>query len=173
MAHAAYVARFWGDAFVWKVIYFFDHWAAWVGGGFMALSLLYIPRKKKWITFGKIRGWYRFHVTTGLIGPILVILHAYGDYYGVGGWCLWAMWLVLVTGVIGHFIYRRLPEEVEARATEREALLKQIEEASGRLKVDMEDAESLLKHLDDTGPLAELAQASKIKMPRPHPGQEP
>lgn len=167
LAHVAYVAHFWGHVILWEVIRYFDHWAGWTGGAFMALSLLYIPRKKKWITFGKIRTWYRIHVFFGLIGPVLVILHAYGDYYGVAGWALWAMWIVLVTGVIGHFIYRRLPEEVEARAAEREVLLKQIEEVSGRLKVEMEDAESLLGHLDATGPLAELAQASKIKMPRP------
>jgi hypothetical protein len=167
VAHAAYAARYWGFEPLWRIIKYADHWAGWVGGGLMALSLLYVPRKKKWIAWGKVPHWYRFHVLTGLTGPLLVILHAYGDYHGVGGWCLWAMWLVLMTGVIGHFIYRRLPEEVEVRAAERQHLLKQLEEATGRLQVQVEDARSLLARLDQTGPLAELAKVSKIKMPRP------
>ncbi len=165
-AQVGYMAHFWGWRPLWDVIHWFGHWAGWAGGAAMALCLLYIPRKKKWFTWGKVRTWYRFHVAMGLTGPLLIILHAYGKYYGIGGLTLLCLWIVLATGVIGHFLYRRLGEEVAIRAEERARLEQDLAALEKEIEARRADEAGLLQDLEATGPLAELAQKEKIKLPR-------
>ena len=167
LVHFAYAYHVFGGRPLWDFLRYFDHWAGWTGMICMAAAMLYVPRKKKWFTFGKVKTWYKFHVFTGVVGPVLIFLHAYGNYYGLGAWCLLATWLAMMTGVIGHFIYKRLPEELENRVKERERLLQRLEETQSSLTVHIHDAEALLTRLDKTGPLSKLANAPKHKLPRP------
>ncbi|MBU0517093.1 MAG: hypothetical protein KJ621_20240 [Proteobacteria bacterium] len=165
-AQVGYLAHFWGWRPLWDVIHWFGHSAGWCGGAAMALSLLYIPRKKKWFTWGKVRTWYQFHVAMGLTGPLLIILHAYGKYYGIGGLTLLCLGIVLATGVVGHFIFRRLGEEVAVRAEERARLEQDLAALEREIEARRAEAAGLLQDLETAGPLGQLARDEKIKLPR-------
>lgn len=132
----------------------------------MALSLLYIPRSKKWFTLGKVRTWYQFHVLTGLLGPMLIFFHAYGKYYGVGGLTLAAVWMVMATGVIGHYLRRRLPEEVQNRVgrhSEQIVFIEELEKQAERYAIEMR---RLTSELSRESTLTDLVDEAKIKLPK-------
>lgn len=169
----SYMCHYWESRLVWKLIHLFGHAAGWIGLGAMALSLLYIPRKRKSFEWGKIRGWYHVHVILGMTGPLFIIFHSYGKYYGVGAVAFLTMWLVLATGIIGHFLYRRLPEEVRVRAEAREALLLKLGDLEQRIQAFVSDEAKLRMEIDVEGLLGKLAEEPKIKLPKIGIAKEP
>ena len=171
-SYLAYVVHYWGVAPVWDFIHFFGHGAGWAGTAAMGLSLLYIPRKKKWFTFGPVRTWYKLHVAFGLTGPILIIVHAYGKFYGFGALALALMSLVLGTGIIGHYLFRRLPDEVKHRTETRPALLDKLVELEADIKAREAEADDLRSELDSSGLMSRLAEASG-KLARPTLAKDP
>ena len=168
-----YLCHYWESRLVWKVIHRFAHAAGWIGLGAMALSLLYIPRKRKWFEWGKLRIWYRFHVILGMVGPLFVIFHSYGKYYGIGGMALLTMWLVLATGIVGHFLYHRMPEEIRVRAEEREALLHELGRLEQKIAAFMSEEKLLRQEIDDAGLLAQLTQEPKTGLPKVGVAKDP
>lgn len=132
----------------------------------MALSLLYIPRKRKLFEWGKVRTWYQVHVILGMTGTLLVVFHSYGKYYGVGAAAFFTLWLVLATGIVGHFLYRRLPEEVRVRMEAREALLQQLGELEQRIRQFVPDEARLRLEIDAAGLPAQRDEESEITLPR-------
>lgn len=174
-AHILYLSHWFQWTGVWRVIHLTGHALGWLGGAAMALSLLYIPRKRKLFTWGRVALWYRVHVVLGLIGPSAVLLHTYGKYYGLAGLGLGLCWLVMFTGIIGHFIYRRLPEEVFIRAGWRADHLARLEELTNDLDLEKERLTGLRREMDDSGVLAGLDAAARPRLPRPvlrtHPGR--
>jgi hypothetical protein len=177
LAQIGYIFHFWGFRPIWNLIHLGGHPAGWCGASSMALSLLFIPRKKKWFTLGSIKLWYRLHVVLGLTGPLLIILHAYGKYHGFGGLAFLCMWLVLMTGIIGHYLYRRLPEEVQVRSQERRKLLASLADVETRISDFEAQAEKLKDEMNRAGPLSqlstELADSNKIALPRPGLAKNP
>ncbi len=177
LAQIGYSFHFWGIKAVWELIHLAGHTAGWCGGLLMALSLLFIPRKKKWFTFGKIKFWYRLHVVFGLAGPLLIVLHAYGKYHGFGGLGFLSMWVVLITGIIGHYLYRRLPEEVEHKSTQRLALLERTAEFESTASAFRAHWETITNELEQTGGLGHLSSAhgdsAKMKLPAPTLSKDP
>ncbi len=171
--HVAYVFHYWGIEFIWDVFHYGGHAAGWAGAAAMALSLLYIPRKKKWFTKGKVRTWYRAHVLLGLTGPLLIAFHAYGKYYGFGGLAFGCMWLTLLTGIIGFYLFRRLPDEVKARAEARREGLEKLTEIESRLRAWTEEAGRIKTDLDETGLLNRISNGPQAKLPRPTLAKSP
>lgn len=172
-ANIGYLLHFQGMVLVWDFIHMFGHPAGWLGMTAMALSLLYIGRKKKWFTKGKIRTWYRAHVILGMIGPILIAFHAYGKYYGFGGLAFVIMWLVLLTGIIGHFLVRRLPEEVRARAEERKDLLTELDRLEKKIQELASSADMARSRIDEESLLIKITEADKVKLPKAVLAKEP
>ena len=118
--------------------------------------------------------WYRLHVVFGLTGPLLIVLHAYGKYHGFGGLGFLCMWVTLLTGIIGHYLCRRLPEEVEIRAAHRFELLDRSAEIESAVSAFPDRRESLRDELSQTSLLSQLtADSAKIKLPRPELAKNP
>src|SRR4029077_950672 len=108
--------------------------------GLLALTLflflwLYPLRKKyRWLAFtGAISRWLNAHVLAALALPLLVAVHAAWRFGGVIGLGFWSMMVVWLSGIVGRYIYARIPrgragveltrEEIARR---RAALLVQI-----------------------------------------------
>jgi hypothetical protein len=113
--------------------------------GLLALALflflwLYPLRKKfRWLAFtGAISRWLNAHVLAALALPLLVAVHAAWRFTGVIGLGFWSMMVVWLSGIVGRYIYARIPrgragvelsrEEIGRR---RAALLVQIAQQSG------------------------------------------
>jgi len=83
-----------------------------VAGGVMMLILLVYPMRK-YLRFmqnwGAVKWWFWVHMTLGVMGPLLILLHS---TYHVGsvnaGVALYSMIIVALSGVIGRFLYTRI-----------------------------------------------------------------
>lgn len=113
--------------------------------GLLALALflflwLYPLRKKfRWLAFtGAIARWLDAHVLAALGLPLLVAVHAAWRFGGVIGLGFWSMMVVWVSGLVGRYIYARIPRSRagaeltrEEIAQRRAGLLVQISNHSG------------------------------------------
>jgi hypothetical protein len=88
-----------------------SYWIAVVGGSMM-LALFSYPLRK-YVRFmqgvGKVKWWFWAHLVLGIGGPWLILVHS---SFHVGslnaGIALYSMIIVVVSGVVGRFIYVRV-----------------------------------------------------------------
>jgi hypothetical protein len=87
------------------------YWLGIVGGSLMLIVLIYPARTRvEWLNvLGGVTGWFRAHMTLGVIGPLLVLFHA---NFSLGATnsnvALFCMLAVAGSGLIGRYIYSRV-----------------------------------------------------------------
>jgi len=79
--------------------------------------VLYIARKRYNFLGKYIRLKYllEFHIFLCTLGPILVLFHTAFKFGGIVSVAFWSMVAVVVSGVIGRFIYNQIPRTIEGR----------------------------------------------------------
>jgi hypothetical protein len=88
-----------------------SYWIA-VAGGSMMLALFSYPLRKH-VRFmqglGKVKWWFWVHLCLGIGGPWLILVHS-GFHVGSlnAGVALYSMVIVVLSGVVGRFIYVRI-----------------------------------------------------------------
>ncbi len=70
---------------------------------------------KSLVRVGKLQHWLEFHIFLCALGPILVIFHTSFKVGGVVAISFWSMIAVVLSGVIGRFIYIQIPRTIEGR----------------------------------------------------------
>lgn len=106
---------------------------------FLFLWLYPLRKKFRWLAFtGAVARWLDVHVAAALVLPLLVTIHAGWRFGGVIGLGFWALMVVWSSGVIGRYIYARIPRsrsgvELDRNeiAAERRRLLEQIASETG------------------------------------------
>jgi hypothetical protein len=98
-----------------------------VGGVLLLLMYLYPLRKKwKWLSMkGKTKNWLDYHILMGLVGPVLITFHSSFKMRGVAGFAYWTMIAVVLSGIMGRYLYGRIPRKlgvVEMSVDEAEQL---------------------------------------------------
>ncbi|HJR76910.1 MAG TPA: hypothetical protein VJ805_08045 [Nitrospiraceae bacterium] len=88
----------------------------WTGLGVTLLVFVYPYRKKTAPERRWPRGWFRVHMTAGVIGPLLIFLHSGAHYHAlVPVLAMLAMVSVVLSGIIGQavhaYVVRTLHEE--------------------------------------------------------------
>lgn len=113
--------------------------------GILALAIffflwLYPLRKKyRWLAFtGSIARWLDIHILAAIGLPLLVAIHASWRFDGVVGLGYDAMLVVCASGVVGRYLYVRIPRSLsgvassrEEVASERRNLITEIAAATG------------------------------------------
>ena len=88
-------------------------------GTFMILFgvTIYIARKRYNFLSKFIRLKYllEFHIFLCTLGPILVLFHTAFKFGGIVSIAFWSMVAVVLSGVIGRFIYIQIPRTIEGR----------------------------------------------------------
>lgn len=126
-------------------------------GGLLMLSLLFYPLRKRGIIFddrfGKMEHWFRFHMVAGIFGPILVLFHSTFRIGSMnGGSALYSMVVVLVSGIVGRFIYRHIHFGLygkHATLAETEAAVEASSAKLGSVFALLPDIEERLKQFND------------------------
>ena len=79
---------------------------------------MYIARKrsKSLARFGRLKYWLEFHIFLCTLGPVMVLFHTTFKFGGIVSIAFWSMVLVVLSGVIGRFIYLQIPHTIEGRA---------------------------------------------------------
>jgi hypothetical protein len=78
---------------------------------------IYMLRKrmKSLARLGKLKYWLEFHIFLCTLGPLLVLFHTSFKIGGLVAISFWSMAAVVFSGVIGRFIYIRIPRSIEGR----------------------------------------------------------
>lgn len=91
-----------------------------IGTALVVISQFYSLRKREMaIQKGSIKTWLKLHAYFGLLGPLLVLLHAglpfefkFAELFNAGtaGLSTYLMIIVVVSGFIGRYLYRLVDE---------------------------------------------------------------
>lgn len=79
---------------------------------------LYIARKRYnfLVRFIRLKYLLEFHIFLCTVGPIMVLFHTAFKFGGIVSVAFWSMVAVVVSGIIGRFIYIQIPRTIEGRA---------------------------------------------------------
>ena len=80
------------------------------------IIFLYALRKViPWLgRFGTARHWMDFHVIAGITAPVIIAYHASFKFQGIAGFAFWIMVAVALSGVIGRYLYSKIPRSLNA-----------------------------------------------------------
>lgn len=78
---------------------------------------VYMVRKRirKLFTLGYLKNWLELHIFLCTVGPILVLYHTAFKFGGIVSVSFWSMVLVVLSGVVGRFIYVQIPRTIEGQ----------------------------------------------------------
>ncbi len=95
----------------------------------------YILRKKRKLLprFGALKYWLEFHIFLCSVGPLLILFHTAFKFGGIVSVSFWSMVAVVLSGVIGRFIYIQIPRTIQGR----ELSLAEIREMRDQLSEKM------------------------------------
>ena len=78
---------------------------------------VYMVRKRtrKILNFGYLKHWLELHIFLCTVGPVLVLYHTAFKFGGIVSVSFWSMVLVVLSGVVGRFIYVQIPRTIEGQ----------------------------------------------------------
>lgn len=112
---------------------------------------IYMVRKRSRALFnlGYLKHWLEFHIFLCTVGPILVLYHTAFKFGGIVSVSFWSMVLVVLSGVVGRFIYIQIPRTIQGREIDMEELYKMRQEIADNLSSEIIYDKSLLKQFSD------------------------
>jgi len=108
-----------------------------VGGLMMLLLLIYSARKnfKFMHRLGAMRWWFYFHISLGILGPLLVIAHSTLSLHSINATVAFiSMMMVALSGVIGRFIFRHVSYDMSEKQITIQELLEDVIEKEGQTR---------------------------------------
>lgn len=94
--------------------------------------VIYIARKRYKILhkYGRLKHWLEFHIFLCTLGPIMILFHTAFKFGGLVSISFWSMVAVVLSGIIGRFIYIQIPRSIEGR----ELSLHELEQSKNNLE---------------------------------------
>lgn len=112
----------------------------------MTETLYSLRKRSRRARWGRMSVWLRFHIITGLVGPYMVLLHTSWKFTGLAGIVTALMFAVVISGIVGRYIYTAVPRTADG-----------VEVEAGELERQIAAAEAGLQHWLDTQPEATRA----------------
>lgn len=131
--------RFYHEHHEWfKASGLFGHGLGIIGTALITIGVfLYIPAKKYGFLEKYIRLKYLldFHIFLCTLGPILILFHTTFKFGGIVSVAFWSMVLVVLSGVVGRYIYLQLPRSISGREMNRQEIKQAQEQAFAKMEV--------------------------------------
>ncbi|HKI77642.1 MAG TPA: hypothetical protein VKA26_03790 [Ignavibacteriaceae bacterium] len=86
-------------------------------------------RSRRLVNFGYLKYWLELHIFLCTLGPVLVLYHTAFKFGGIVAVSFWSMVAVVLSGVIGRFIYIQIPHTIQGQ----EVGANELNEISGDL----------------------------------------
>jgi len=109
-----------------------------VVGSLMMLALLTYPLRKhvrvmhRW---GALKQWFRWHMILGIVGPLLILFHSTFHLRSLNGTiALVSMLIVVLSGVIGRFVYTKIHHGLYGNRATLERVQEEFAAQSNNLK---------------------------------------
>jgi hypothetical protein len=101
----------------------------------LSTETLYSLRKRRPnFHLGQMSTWLQAHIFTGIVGSYLVVLHSGWKFNGLAGVLTLFTLVVVVSGVVGRYIYTAVPRTLDGVALAVADLEEKIEEADRQLQ---------------------------------------
>lgn len=95
----------------------------------------YMMRKRSiLLKFGFLKHWLEFHIFLCSVGPLLILFHTAFKFGGMVAVSFWSMVAVVLSGIIGRFIYTQIPHSVDGTELSDEDILRLNAQLSDSLK---------------------------------------
>lgn len=110
-----------------------------IGTSMMILGVAsYMIRKRKprLVGFGYLKHWLEFHIFLCSVGPVLVLYHTAFKFGGIVSVSFWSMAAVVLSGVVGRFIYVQIPRSIEGNELEIEDINTMSANLTAKLKLE-------------------------------------
>lgn len=100
---------------------------------------IYMMRKRsrKFFTFGYLKHWLELHIFLCTLGPILVLFHTAFKFGGIVSVSFWSMVIVVLSGVIGRFIYVQIPRTIQGKEIDISELITIRQQMSNDIYIDL------------------------------------
>jgi len=111
----------------------------------------YMARKRirRFSRIGVLKYWLEFHIFLCSLGPVLVLYHTSFKFGGLVAISFWSMVAVVLSGVIGRFIYLQIPRTIQGR----ELSLNDISSIESDLYTELKDRYNvdydILSHMNE------------------------
>jgi len=87
-----------------------------IGVGFIGLSFIYSLRKKRFFTWGSLKGYLKLHEASTWLGSLLILVHAGIHFNALIPWlATGAMLINIASGFTGRYLLGKSREELENR----------------------------------------------------------
>jgi hypothetical protein len=86
------------------------------GSLFMIVGMASYMARKRYRSLsrlGLLKHWLEFHIFLCTLGPLLILFHTSYKFGGLVAVSFWSMTAVFLSGIIGRFIYIRIPRNIE------------------------------------------------------------
>ncbi len=114
---------------------------------------IYIARKRYRFMSKYLRLKYllEFHIFLCVLGPVFILFHTAFKFGGIVSIAFWSMVAVVLSGVIGRFLYIQIPRTIEGQALSLDEVAKMREELLNTMivssKVDKNTAQLIMQEL--------------------------
>ncbi len=124
---------------------------------------IYMIRKRvrKFFNLGFLKHWLELHIFLCTIGPILVLYHTAFKFGGIVAVSFWSMVAVVLSGVIGRFIYVQIPRSIQGNELDIKQLNEMSYDISARLSHEISVGERITARMDR---LADLNRYKRITL---------
>ena len=130
-------------------------------GSFMMLigvgSYMLRKRVQRFSRLGVLKYWLEFHIFLCTLGPIFILFHTSFKFGGLVAVSFWSMIAVVLSGVIGRYIYIQIPHTIEGR----EMNLNEIDQLKNEIREKLVSGSGM-----DSETLEEVLQAVKMRPDR-------
>lgn len=111
---------------------------------------VYMTRKRfrKLFNLGYLKHWLELHIFLCSVGPILVLYHTAFKFGGIVSISFWSMVLVVLSGVIGRFIYVQIPRTIQGQQISNQTLNEMKEQYAEKVKSFLKDDNAILMEID-------------------------
>lgn len=101
--------------------------------------------RKRWSRLqglGKLRNWLSFHIFLCTLGPFLILLHTSFKVAGIVSIAFWSMVLVVTSGLVGRYVYVRIPKTLNGQFRTRREIEEQQEQIMEEIREDAPDVDN-------------------------------
>lgn len=109
---------FHADNEVLKPSGFVGHGLGIVGTLLILIGIFFYMGRKRLRMFsevGLLKHWLEFHIFLCSLGSLLILFHTSFKFGGLAAFGFWSLVAVVVSGVVGRFIYIQIPHSIEGR----------------------------------------------------------
>lgn len=97
-----------------------------MGGVLLMLAPVAYAVRKRLRRSGNMKAWLEVHVFCGIVGPVLVSFHTSFKFNGLVSVAYWSMVLVALSGVVGRYLYVRIPRSLRGQELTRAEIEERI-----------------------------------------------